>query len=311
MRVGQVQMKEVYTLEDLRNWREIADKISPPIRLGVFGDPVMHSLSPQLQNAALKDAEIEMQYARFHIHPDELREAVQLARDCRFVGLNFTVPHKIAAAGLVDSVDESSKKIGAINTVRIVDGALAGFNTDGEGFGRAIRDHFAIDLRDLRVLVLGAGGAARAIAFHCASERCERLVIVNRDPKKANRLIDELRPGFIGPRVLGPVARLEAVPWEESAIRFQLANLDLVVNATPLGLQARDPSPIPARALAPHLMVFDTVYGTAKTPFVRAAEEAGARAADGRLMLMHQGAASFEIWFERPAPFTAMREALK
>jgi shikimate dehydrogenase len=303
--------KEVYTLEDLRNWAEVTRDIDPPTRLGVFGDPVAHSFSPQLQNAALKNTNVEMRYARFHIHSDELREALRLAQAGQFTGLNLTVPHKIAATGFMDSVDELTRKIGAVNTVRIAGGALEGFNTDGEGFGRAIRDNFAIDLRDLRVLVLGAGGAARAIAFHCASERCERLVIVNRDLKKAKRLVDQLRPEFIGPRVLGPAARLEAMPWEESAIRLQLANLDLIVNATPLGLQPRDPSPIPARALAPHLMVFDTVYGGGKTALVRAAEEAGARAADGRLMLLHQGAAAFEIWFERAAPLEAMRDALK
>ena len=304
-------MKSLYTLQDLQNWREVADDVHPPIRLSVFGDPVAHSLSPQIQNAALKHANIEMQYARFFVQADELREALQFARDWQFLGLNLTIPHKIAAVGLMDSLDEPAKKIGAVNTVRISGGALEGFNTDGEGFGRAIRDNFAIDLRDLRVLVLGAGGAARAIAFHCAWERCERLVIVNRDLKKAKQLVDELRSDFIGPRVLGPVARLEAVPWDESAIRFQLANLDLIVNATPLGLQPRDPSPIAARALAPHLMIFDTVYGTGKTGLVRAAEEAGARAADGRLMLLHQGAAAFEIWFDHPAPLVAMRDALK
>jgi len=303
--------KETYTLADLRDWEEATRDVNPPIRLGVIGDPVAHSLSPQMQNAALRRVNIEMQYARFHIRPEELREALQLERESQFLGLNLTNPHKIAAVGLMDSVDELTKKIGAVNTVRIAGGALEGFNTDGEGFGRAIRDNFAIDLRDLRVLVLGAGGAARAIAFHCASERCERLVIVNRDPKKAKRLVDELHPDFIGPRVFGPVARLEAVPWDESAIRFQLANLDLIVNATPLGLQPRDPSPVPARALAPHLMVFDTVYRAGKTALVRAAEEAGARAVDGRLMLLHQGAAAFEIWFDRPAPLAAMRAALK
>jgi shikimate dehydrogenase len=303
--------KETYTLADLRDWQEATRDVNPPIRLGVFGDPVGHSLSPQMQNAALRHGNIEMQYARFHIRSDELREALELAREWQFFGLNLTIPHKIAAAGMIDSVDELTKKIGAVNTVRIAGGVLEGFNTDGEGFGHAIRDNFAIDLRDLRVLVLGAGGAARAIAFHCASERCERLVIVNRDLKKAKRLVDELHPNFIGPRVLGPVARLEAVPWEESAIRFQLANLDLIVNATPLGLQPRDPSPIPARALAPHLMVFDTVYRGGKTALVRAAEEAGARATDGRLMLLHQGVAAFEIWFDRPAPLGAMRDVLK
>lgn len=304
-------MKSVYTLQDLQKWREVADNVHPPIRLGVFGDPVAHSLSPQIQNTALKHANVDMQYARFQIRADELREALQFAREQQFSGLNLTIPHKIAAVGLMDSLDEAARKIGAVNTVRISGGALEGLNTDGEGFGRAIRDNFAIDLRDLRVLVFGAGGAARAIAFHCAWEKCERLVIVNRDLKKARQLVDELRSDFIGPRVLGPVARLEAVPWDESAIRFQLANLDLIVNATSLGLQPRDPSPIAARALAPHLMVFDTVYGTGKTGLVRAAEEAGARAADGRLMLLHQGAAAFEIWFDRPAPLVAMRDALK
>src|SRR5205085_9224896 len=149
-------MKSIYTLQDLQNWHEVANDVDPPIRLGVFGDPVAHSLSPQMQNAALKNANIDVQYAGFHIRPDELPEALQLAREQQFSGLNLTVPHKIAAVGLMDSVDEPTKKIGAINTVRIAGGALEGFNTDGVGFGRAIRDDFAIDLRDLRVLVLGA-----------------------------------------------------------------------------------------------------------------------------------------------------------
>src|SRR5205807_9503780 len=183
----------------------------PPIRLGAFGDPVAHSLSPQMQNAALKHANIDMQYVGFHIRPDELRDALQLARESQFLGLNLTIPHKIAAIDLMDSLDESTKKIGAINTVRIAGGALAGFNTDGEGFGRAIRDNFAIDLRDLRVLVLGAGGAAGAIAFHCAWERCERLVIVNRDRYKGEQLVEESSSYFIGPRGVGPVTRLEDI----------------------------------------------------------------------------------------------------
>ena len=304
-------MKDTYTLEDLRNWGEITRDLDRPIRLGVFGDPVAHSLSPEIQNTALKHANIDVQYARFHIRTGELREAFRLTQECQFLGLNLTIPHKIAAVGLIDSLDEPAKKIGAVNTIRISAGALEGFNTDGGGFGRAIRDNFAIDLRDLRVLVLGAGGAARAIAFHCAWEKSERLVILNRDLKKAKQLVDELRSEFMGPRVLGPVARLDVVAWDESAIRFQLANLDLIVNATPLGLQPRDPSPIPARALAPHLMVFDTIYAPGKTALIRAAEEAGTRAADGRLMLLHQGAAAFEIWFDRSAPLVAMRDALK
>ena len=187
---------------------------------------------------------------------------------------------------------------------------MRGFNTDGRGFSRAIREEFSVDLRDLRVLVLGAGGAARAIALQCARENCERLVIANRTFEKAKALAEELRDFFAGPKVLGPVPRLQAIPWEEAAFRFQIANLDLIVNATPLGLNRADASPLPARLLAPHLMIYDTIYSNHRTPFVSAAIEAGARAANGLSMLLHQGALAFEIWFGRDAPIDAMRKAL-
>ena len=298
--------KEVYTLGDLRSWQDV----DPPIRVGVFGDPVEHSLSPQMQNAALKSCKINMQYARFHVLPNELPDALNLVRKLDFVGVNLTVPHKIAAFALMGDVDQSAKRIGAVNTVKIENGKLRGFNTDGRGFSRAIREEFAVDLRDMRVLVLGAGGAGRAIALQCAKESCERLVIANRAFEKAKKLADDLRDFFVGPKVFGPVPRLQAIPWEEAAIRFQIANVDLIVNATPLGLNRADASPIPARLLAPHVMIYDTIYSGNRTPFVSAAIEAGARAANGLSMLLHQGALAFEIWFEREAPLEVMRKAL-
>jgi shikimate dehydrogenase len=298
--------KEVYTLADLRKWEEI----NPPIRLGVLGDPVAHSLSPQMQNAALKSCKIDMQYARFQISPDELQSALDLIRQLNFVGVNLTTPHKIAASKLMDEVDDNATRIGAINTVGVDNAKLRGYNTDGKGFARAIRQEFAVDLRDLQVMILGGGGVARAIALQCARENCERLVIANRTFVTGQKLAEELREYFAGPRVLGPVPRLQAIPWEEAAIRFQIAHLDLIVNATLLGLNRSDPSPIPARLLAPHLMVYDTVYREGRTPFVAAAIEAGARSANGFSMLLHQGALAFEIWFEREAPIETMREAL-
>jgi shikimate dehydrogenase len=251
-----------------------------------------------------------MQYARFEIAPAELKPALEVLRRKDFIGANLTVPHKVAALSFVDEVDETAREIGAINTIKVEEGKLRGFNTDAKGFSRAIREEFAIDLRDLRVLVLGAGGAARAIAWQCAKENCERLVIANRDPGKAAMLVEQLRPFFAGPRVLGPVARLQSVALDETGLRFQIANIDLVVNATPLGLNRNDPLPVPARLLAPHLMVYDTVYSSARTAFVNSALEAGSRAANGLSMLLHQGALAFEIWFDRPAPIEAMRGAL-
>ena len=297
---------QIYTLADLQTWKAI----NPPIRLGVLGDPVAHSLSPQMQKAALEACQIDMQYGRFQISPGELGEALKLIRALDFVGANLTAPHKIAACAFMHELDANARRVGAVNTIKLENAKLRGYNTDGKGFARAIRQEFAIDLRDLRVMILGTGGAARAIAMQCAKENCERLVIINRTVEKANQLAEELREFFAGPRVLGPVARLQAIPWEESSIRFQIAHLDLIVNATPLGLNRSDPSPIPARLLAPHLMIYDTVYGETCTAFVSAAVEAGARSANGLAMLVHQGALAFEIWFEREAPIEAMREAL-
>jgi shikimate dehydrogenase len=302
---------ERYTLADLENWSKVTQDVDPPIRLGVLGDPVAHSLSPQMQNAALRACKIDMQYARFHIRGNELRSALRFLRALDFVGVNLTVPHKIAAFGQMDHVEESASRAGAVNTIRVRDKKLLGSNTDGEGFLRAIRTEFSVDVRDLRVLILGAGGGTgHAIAWQCALENCERLLLVNRTYEKAQALAERLRPLFAGPRVLGPAARLEATAWEEAALRAQLADVDLIVNATPLGMSPSDPSPIPARLLAPHHMVFDCVYGPSKTSLLRAADEAGARGANGLSMLLHQGALSFSIWFDREAPIDVMRAAL-
>ncbi len=298
--------KQVYTLDDLKG----IETSDPKLRLGVFGDPVRHSLSPKMQNAALKHEKIDAGYGAFEIAPNELAEAIQCAKKFDFIGVNLTLPHKVAAPGLMDRVDDVAKRIGAINVVKIVDGKLHGCNTDAPGFSRAIREEFSVDLRDLRIMILGAGGAARAIALQCAKENCERLVIANGTFEKGKLLADKLRDFFDGPKVSGPVPRLQAIAWEESAFRFQIANIDLLVNATPVGLHGGDPSPMAARLLAPHLMVYDTIYTAERTPLVAAAREAGARAVNGLSMLLHQGALSFEIWFEREAPVANMRKAL-
>jgi shikimate dehydrogenase len=302
------EVKELYTLADLENCDA---KAKSPVRLGIFGDPVAHSLSPQMQNAALENVGLKERYVRFQIGAEELETGLELIRRLNFVGINLTLPHKTTALPLMAEVDEASRKSGAINTVLVEGEKLLGFNTDGPGFLHAIRSEFSVDLRDLRVLLLGAGGGAgRAIAMQCALENCERLVLVNRTFEKAQELARELTPHFSGSRVLGPVARLQAVPWDETSLRFQLANTDLVVNATSVGMKRSDPPLIPASLLAPHLMVYDTIYTPARTPLLAAAADAGALGANGLSMLLHQGALSFEIWFGRKAPLDVMRAAI-
>ncbi|MEP6956343.1 MAG: shikimate dehydrogenase [Chthoniobacterales bacterium] len=305
-------MKDPYTFADLQNWSTGATESEPAIRVGVFGDPVTQSLSPRMQNAALQHCGLEMQYACFQIAPAELEPALRLLPALGFRGVNLTVPHKIAGAALVDELDGFARRAGAINTVRVAGEKLIGSNTDGAGFARAMRTEFSVDLRDLRVLLLGAGGGAgRAIALQCAREGCERLVLVNRTAEKARTLAAELKQAFSDARVAAPVARLEVAPWENGAIRVQIANTDLVVNATTLGLQRSDGAVLSASVLAPHLMIYDTIPSAARTPLLAAAAEAGARGANGLSMLLHQGALSFESWFDREAPLEVMRAALR
>src|SRR5687768_8338712 len=149
---------EIFTLEDLRRWEETGGAQQPPLRLAVFGDPVAHSASPPMHNAALEKCGIDSRYTRLHIRAEELATALRLLPAKGFIGVNCTIPHKAATLPLMDRVDDHARRIGVVNTVAIDGDELTGFNTDGPGLVRALRAEFSVDLRDLRVLVLGAGG---------------------------------------------------------------------------------------------------------------------------------------------------------
>jgi shikimate dehydrogenase len=217
-------MKDVYSFADLQAWDSATAGEQQPLRLAVFGDPVAHSASPQMHNAALEKCGIAARYCRLHIRPEELGQALRLLPERGFLGVNCTIPHKAAAVPLMNRVDEHALRIGVVNTVVVEGDQLVGFNTDGPGLVRALRAEFGVDLRDLRVMVLGAGGGAgRAIAMQCGIENCERLVLVNRTAGKARELSAELARYFRGPHVGGPGERLVVAPWEEGALRAQLA----------------------------------------------------------------------------------------
>jgi len=303
--------KDVYNFEDLHTWAQKTGGIQPPARLSVFGDPVDHSLSPQMHNPGLNEAGIDAQYVRLHILPDQLKEALQELKTQNFIGTNLTIPHKAAAIESMDDIDDTARHIGAVNTVLVEDDQLIGFNSDGPGFARAIREEFSVDLHDLRIMILGAGGGAgKAVAVQAAMDHCERLVLVNRTADKAEALAAELAPFFKEDRVAGPMERLEAIPMEEQAMAVQMDHVDLIVNATSQGMKRTDPELLPASLLQPHQFVYDMVYSPACTHLISHAENAGARAANGLSMLLHQGAISFEYWFNRTAPVEAMRKGL-
>lgn len=277
---------------------------TPPARLSVFGDPVAHSRSPGFHNAALRACGIDAQYVKIHVRSEDLTAALRALPAAGFFGTNVTIPHKAGALATVDEAVDYARRAGAVNTVVVQGNKLIGHNTDGPGLLRAIREEFSADVRDLRVMVLGAGGGAgRAISVQCAMEKCQRLVLVNRTHSKAQALAGELSENFGGRLV-------ESLPHEGAQSPSQLKDIDLIINASSVGMKADDAPLIAAESLHSKLLIYDTVYATGKSRLVADAEAAGVRAANGLSMLLHQGALSFEIWFGQPAPLEAMRKAL-
>jgi shikimate dehydrogenase len=280
----------------------ISGKTQP---FAVLGHPIGHSLSPTMHNASIRTLGLDAIYLAFDVHPDRLLGVLPAMRDMGFRGVNLTVPLKeVAFRGLTD-LDESARRLGAVNTVEFrPDGSIRGHNTDGAGFLLALREAFGLDVRGLRVFIVGCGGAGRALAITCASERARSLVLTDADPARPHRVAAEIR-GF------RPDVTVSPVPAEPAAWSDASAGADLVIQATPIGMKPEDPAPLPARAFRAGQFAYDLVYMYPETAFLRAAREGGARTANGLGMLLHQGAHAFSIWTGRAAHAQSMREALE
>ncbi len=302
-------MAEFLSFEDLRNTPDLAERYSPPARLAVIGDPIGHSKSPQMHNPALKAAGIEAQYVRVQVPVGKVKEAFALFAERGFWGVNITIPHKFEALDAVDVVDPLARQLGAVNTLAIRDGRLFGYNTDGPGFLRSVKEAFGVDVRDLRILILGAGGGAgRAVAVQCALAGAWKIVLSNRSADKLPALQQELLAHHPGQTTNHEVT---TVGWDHRSLQAAMDGVDLVVNATSLGMKAEDLPLLPPAAIRPHHLVFDMVYrAQGESPLVAAARAAGAKWVDGMSLLLHQGAISFEHWFNQPAPLGVMREGL-
>ncbi len=264
--------------------------------LALLGDPVSHSASPVVQNAAFEAAGVDGVYVAVRCAPDDLDGFMRGLANAGGGG-NVTLPHKERAASILDVRSEAVRRTGACNTFWGDDvGRLHGDNTDVEGFRRALTGFFEGSVEGIRALVLGAGGAARGALLGLLEEGAEEVLLFNRTAERARA---------VARRIGGERARV--VP----ALRgLEAEDFDLVVNATSLGLEPDDPSALDFQMLHRAGAAMDLVYGARATPFVRAAEALGIRATDGAEMLVQQGAASFERWWGRPAPVDAMRAAV-
>jgi shikimate dehydrogenase len=266
--------------------------------VGLIGDPVGHSLSPALQNAAFAHHGLPDSYVLWHTLAAELEERVALLRAPGMRGANVTLPHKAAVVPLLDVLDPVAEAVGAANTItRLPDGRLHGSNTDVQGFLRALAT-VGFDPASRRVLVLGAGGAARAVVYGLLHAEAQSLTLVARSPEQAEALLSDCLATLDGdPELL-------ALPFDDAELAQALAEADLLINATSVGLDGTS-SPLAADLIKPDMLVVDLIYHA--TPFLQAAAQRGARTQDGLEMLVQQGALSFETWTGLSAPVDAMR----
>lgn len=267
--------------------------------LGVIGDPVAHTASPAMHNAAIAALGLDYAYVAFHVRPQGLPAAIDGMRALGLAGLNVTVPHKVAVMDLVDEVAEEARVIGAVNTVAPIDGRLVGYNTDAYGVMESLRVQGGLEAMPPRVALLGAGGAARAVLYGLLQRpEIEQVLLLNRTVERAEALARDLDPGgkrvVVGP-LTGPVA-----------------DVGLLINSTSIGMHPHeDASPLPAgTVLGPHTTVLDIVYKPLQTRLLRQAEKAGAPALNGLGMLAYQGARSFEIWTGVKPPVEVMMQGI-
>jgi shikimate dehydrogenase len=272
--------------------------------IGVFGHPVTHSLSPAMHNAALAALGLPFVYVPFPVAPEGLGTALYALSALGIVGVNLTIPHKEAALAYVDDITQEARDVGAINTIHCQAGRLLGDNTDGFGFYEPLREQ-GIAVAGRSVVVLGAGGAARAVAFRLAREGA-RLCLVNRTRDRAERLAQALADAGLS------AAGIHVLSPDDPALAATLDEATLLVNTTRVGMTPEHlaPPPVPTQMLHPDLLVYDLVYNPVETQLLKQARERGCRTLTGVKMLVYQGAAAFQRWTGQWPPTDMMERAV-
>ena len=263
----------------------------------VIGDPIDHSLSPNIHSAAFRELNLDSSYIGYRIPKGELEGGVEGLKKIRINGFNVTIPHKIEMMKYLDKMDESCSIIGAVNTVVNNEGVLKGYNTDMDGFLEPLKKR-NITIQNSKVLLIGAGGAARAIVAGIAKEKAASIDIANRTIEKANNLSEFARK-------LGLSASVKKIESIDTATE----NYDIIINATSIGLKD-EPSPISFQGINEKTVVYDIVYAPMNTDFIKKAKEKNAIIIYGYEMLLGQAIRAFEIWHGMKAPYNAMKKSL-
>jgi shikimate dehydrogenase len=269
----------------------------------LIGSPVEHSLSPIMHNAAFKALNLDYAYVAFNVSESQLKNAIYGIKALGIHGVNVTTPHKTTVIKFLDRLDESAAEVKAVNTILNVDSKLIGYNTDGIGAIKALEEHGVL-LKDKKVILLGAGGAARAIAFSLIKNGC-KLVIFNRTFNKAKKLVKELKKK-------NKKIEVSCYMLSEENLKKELKDANVLINATLVGMRPKEnESLVKKEFLNSSLYVFDIVYDPLETKLLKDAKSVGANVINGLEMLIHQGAASFKIWTGKDAPIEVMRNAIR
>lgn len=276
----------------------------------LIGNPLRHSISPDFQQAAFDHYGLDVKYEKWETAEGELVGAVDRLRGALILGGNVTIPCKEKIVPLLDELSDTAGRIGAVNTVVNRSGRLMGFNTDVEGFVTSLHQGAGYRLRNRKVVLLGAGGVARAVVFALLNEEVTSVTVFNRSVERGRALVRSFA------RSAGRIP-LAAPPWTERETSVALQDCDLLVNCTSMGMRygaTESDTPLTAECIPKDALVYDLVYNPEETPFLREAKKAGAETLGGLSMLVYQGAASFELWTGKSAPVDIMlrraREAL-
>lgn len=270
--------------------------------LGLIGWPVAHSLSPCMQNTAIEEAGLDYAYVALPVAPEGLKSALEGLKALGFSGVNVTIPHKVTVMPLLDEVDENARMIGAVNTIVFEAGRAKGYNTDAAGFTRGLKDN-GFDAAGKKSVLLGAGGAARAVIWGLIREGIADLVIGARNPEKAEALA----------KIFASYIKIRVYDWNGQLFAQELKAADLLVNATPLGMSPHLESapPVAWTKLQKQALVYDLIYNPVQTRFLKSAAEYGHQTVNGEKMLVGQGAASFKLWTKIEPDAAAMLNALR
>ena len=284
--------------------------------IGLIGYPLKHSISPDFQQAALDYYQLDIRYELWETKPEKLQPAVAKIKEDQNLGANVTVPYKEAVLPLLDEVDNLASSIGAVNTIVKKDDKLLGFNTDAYGFIEALGKEGYIDPEGKRVVILGAGGVARAVSFALVQKNAKSVLIINRTFKRARALAGSVA-SYIrdsSPGLATSQTKVSALPWQSIHSGETFSHCHLIVNCTAIGMKhspQEGQSPLSLEVIPKGILVYDLVYNPWPTPLLRLAQKAGANTLGGLPMLVYQGAASFKLWTGREAPVEIMLNKAK